>query len=103
MDREGSGVRHTVIDGGAEIRCDLRDPGGYLIEVGQSPPACCTGNCWRQWPVAPWLYTAGAEDRVVGYACRHRGAACTSGWTCRSDRTPPTAVPSGARRFVGNE
>ena len=23
--------------------------------------------CWRQWPVEPWLYTAGAKDRVVGF------------------------------------
>ncbi len=23
--------------------------------------------CWRQWPVAPWLYTSGAKDRVVGF------------------------------------
>ncbi len=22
--------------------------------------------CWRQWPVAPWLYTAAAKDRVAG-------------------------------------
>ena len=25
--------------------------------------------CWRHWPVAPWLYTAKARDRVVGFLC----------------------------------
>ena len=23
--------------------------------------------CWRDWPVAPWLYTAKARDRVTGF------------------------------------
>jgi hypothetical protein len=25
--------------------------------------------CWRQWPLAPWLGTAKAKDRVVGLLC----------------------------------
>ena len=35
MEGEGGRVFTPPIDRGAEIRCYMRDPDGYLIEVGQ--------------------------------------------------------------------
>jgi hypothetical protein len=39
MERQGRGVHHPPIDRGAEIQCYMRDPDGYLIEVGQATGA----------------------------------------------------------------
>jgi len=36
MEAKGAEFVTPPIDRGAEIRCYLRDPDGYLIEVGQS-------------------------------------------------------------------
>ena len=43
-------------------------PRGYPGDHARIGLLRCKGLiCWRQWPVAPWLYTAGAKDRVVGF------------------------------------
>ena len=43
-------------------------PRGYPGDHARIGLLRCKGLiCWRQWPVAPWLYTSGAKDRVVGF------------------------------------
>lgn len=37
--------------------------------------------CWRHWPVAPWLHTAEARDRVTGFL---RTAAPVHQWLDRN-------------------
>ena len=58
----GEGLR---VGGGQMLKTAPRGyPGGHP-RIGLLR---CKGLiCWRQWPVAPWLYTAGAKDRVVGF------------------------------------
>jgi hypothetical protein len=36
VERKGRRVRDAAIHRGAEMRCYMRDPDGYMIEVGQS-------------------------------------------------------------------
>ena len=43
-------------------------PRGYPGDHARIGLLRCKGLiCWRQWPVAPWLYTAGVKDRAVGF------------------------------------
>ena len=43
-------------------------PRGYPGDHPRIGLLRCKGLiCWQQWPVAPWLYTAGAKDRVTGF------------------------------------
>jgi uncharacterized protein (TIGR02453 family) len=43
-------------------------PRGYPGDHARIGLLRCKGLiCWRQWPVAPWLYTSGAKDRVAGF------------------------------------
>jgi uncharacterized protein (TIGR02453 family) len=43
-------------------------PRGYPKDHPRIELLRCKGLiCWRHWPVAPWLYTAGAMDRVAGF------------------------------------
>jgi uncharacterized protein (DUF2461 family) len=43
-------------------------PRGYPGDHARIGLVRCKGLiCWRQWPVAPWLYTAGVKDRVAGF------------------------------------
>jgi uncharacterized protein (TIGR02453 family) len=43
-------------------------PRGYPGDHPRIELLRCKGLiCWRQWPVAPWLGTAGARDRVAGF------------------------------------
>jgi uncharacterized protein (DUF2461 family) len=43
-------------------------PRGYPSDHPRIELLRCKGLiCWRQWPVAPWLYTSGAKDRVAGF------------------------------------
>ena len=39
MERKGAEFVTPPIDRGAEIRCYMRDPDGYMIEVGQATGA----------------------------------------------------------------
>ena len=48
-------------------------PRGYPGDHPRIELLRCKGLiCWRHWPVAPWLGTAKAKDRVVGLLA-HRG------------------------------
>ena len=43
-------------------------PRGYPGDHPRIGLLRCKGLiCWQQWPVAPWLYTAEAKDRVAGF------------------------------------
>ena len=43
-------------------------PRGYPGDHPRIELLRCKGLiCWRRWPVARWLYTAGAKDRVAGF------------------------------------
>jgi uncharacterized protein (TIGR02453 family) len=43
-------------------------PRGYPADHPRIGLLRCKGLiCWRQWPVAPWLFTATAKDRVVDF------------------------------------
>jgi uncharacterized protein (TIGR02453 family) len=43
-------------------------PRGYPVDHPRIDLLRCKGLiCWRQWPVAPWLRTKKARDRVVGF------------------------------------
>jgi uncharacterized protein (TIGR02453 family) len=53
-------------------------PRGYPGDHPRIGLLRCKGLiCWQQWPVAPWLYTAGAKDRVAGFL---RAAASLHHW-----------------------
>ncbi|HEX9538502.1 MAG TPA: DUF2461 domain-containing protein [Streptosporangiaceae bacterium] len=43
-------------------------PRGYPRDHPRSELLRCKGLiCWRHWPVAPWLHTAKAKDKVAGF------------------------------------
>jgi uncharacterized protein (TIGR02453 family) len=43
-------------------------PRGYAKDHPRIELLRCKGLiCWRHWPVAPWLHTAEARDRVAGF------------------------------------
>jgi len=43
-------------------------PRGYPRDHPRSELLRCKGLiCWRHWPVAPWLHTAMAKDKVAGF------------------------------------
>ena len=43
-------------------------PRGYPRDHPRSELRRCKGLiCWRHWPVAPWLHTAKAKDKVAGF------------------------------------
>src|SRR5262249_40250624 len=46
--------------------------------------------CWRDWPVAPWLHTAKARDRVTGFL---RTAAPLQRWLDRTVGAGPAGRP----------
>jgi len=49
--------------------------------------------CWRHWPVAPWLYTGQARERVAGFL---RTAAPVHRWL--DDNVGPDPAPQANRR-----
>ena len=91
------------IDRGAEIRCYMRDPDGYMIEVGQSTgllkgiwprngPKTCRGNTLRQ--CMPIVASTRCRPAAVGRAIA-TGANSSTGTVAAGVRA--SAAPIGGR------
>ena len=61
----GCGAKGLQVGGGQTLKTA---PRGYPGDHPRIELLRCKGLiCWRQWPVAPWLGTAKAKDRVAGF------------------------------------
>jgi uncharacterized protein (DUF2461 family) len=69
-------------------------PRGYPQDHPRIELLRCKGLiCWRHWPVAPWLHTGRAKDRVAGFL---RTAAPVHQWL--DENVGPDPAPPANRR-----